>query len=307
MATTKDTPTQHSTPGTLILQWLTYVFWGLTVLALSVLIFIVIFNLISGSYSENASLYALAAIIVLLPISLVCDFLYQKREPKKKVGAAAAILAIHAVIFALCGIGVLVSGLFAAIRLATESTSAAQSNSEISWIVSAAIVTLLYAALFVRTLNPGKFTKWLPKTHAITMGVVIATFTVLAFTGPFATTLKDKDDRFIRDNIGTLSNSIENYTFNESKLPESLEALAVRNKNLERLIEEKLVTYKIDENQAPSFRYQLCAHYTGTYTGDTYDHYDFDTSSDGYYNYISFQDGHTPGEHCYKLKIDMGE
>lgn len=302
-----ERPTANShgavSPATLILQWLTYAFWGGTILALSVLTFLVIFNLINGSDSETASLYTLAAIIVLLPISLVCDALYQKREPRKKIGASAAILAIHAVIFALVGIGILISGLFSIIGLITDSNTATQSNSQISWLISSLIVTALYAMVFVRTINPFKSVQWFPRIHAIAMSVVIVIFTVLAFTGPFADTFKGKNDRFIRENIGTLSSAIDQYVQSEETLPRSLNELSLRDEGAKRLVDEQLVTYKQDTATADDFRYQLCVQYTTDYKGTSYGYDTSDVMSGNYRSYPSVEQGHDAGEHCYKLSV----
>ena len=45
--------------------------------------------------------YAVAAVLVLLPVSFITDFFYSKREPGKKTGAATIVMVIHAVLYAL--------------------------------------------------------------------------------------------------------------------------------------------------------------------------------------------------------------
>ncbi len=294
---------QPATPGTLILQWLTYLFWGLTILALSVLIFLVLFNLINGSDPQSAPLYTLAAIVVLLPISIVCDFLYQKREPQKKVGASAAILAIHAVIFAVFGIGVLVSGLFAVIRLVTDVGTTSQDQSNIAWVISSLIVTVLYAAVFIRTINPKAATRWLPKVHAIAMGVIITIFAVLAFTGPFADSIRTKNDRLIRSELNSLTNSVEEYVVEENKLPASLGDLTLTSENLQRIVEEDLVTIKQDPETDEEYRYQLCAVYKEEFKNSS-SYSTYEARGDRYNTYISSTQPHPAGEFCYKVKIN---
>lgn len=300
---TKKSPATPATPSTLILQWLTYSFWGLTILALSVLTFIVIYNLINHSESGSASLYTLAAIIVLLPISLVCDFLYQKREPHKKTGASAAILAIHAVIFALFGIGVLITGLFAIVQLIVDANSAAETDSAIARLVSSLIVTVLYGLVFVRTLNPFKKIRFFPKIHAIVMGVVILTFAVLAFIGPFALQLATKQDRLIDSNISYIANAIERQAERSNALPDSLQDIGSTSEGGQQLIDEELVTYKPEQPdpRTGNLRYQLCTTYAAK---DSNRYNSYNESRNDYQTYLDTT-GHKKGDVCYKLEVIM--
>lgn len=303
MTPAEPTPphTKHAaSPATLTLQWLTYAFWGFTTLALSVLTFIVMFNLLNGSNSEYASLYTLAAIIVLLPISLVCDFLYQKREPAKKTGASAAILAIHAVLFAILSIGMLIAGLFSTIRLVTETTTTSSSDAAVAMLVSSLIVTVLYGMIFLRTLNPFAATKKFPLINAIAMSAVTVLFAVLAFVGPFASTTRTKTDRFIDANLSTVSYAVEEYVSRENKLPANLSALSLNDEESRKLIDDKLVTYSAQPETATELRYQLCVTYKEKDTGSSYR----DMSEHGEYrNYLSTA-GHPAGDVCYKLRVE---
>src|SRR5665811_53782 len=78
----------HSTNAlTIIIQWLTYAFWGWTVLILSILTYLVFAQLLNSTSSSSADYYVISAAIVLLPISFVTDFFYSKKEPKKKESA----------------------------------------------------------------------------------------------------------------------------------------------------------------------------------------------------------------------------
>lgn len=299
-ATEKQTQKTSVPATTHILQWLTYAFWGFTLVALSVLIFIVMFNLLNDSNSENASLYTLAAIVVLLPISLVCDFLYQKREQPKKSGAGTAILAIHAVIFALIAIGMLITGLFAIIGLVTEVQSTYASNAATAIIVSSFIIFTLFGFTFIRTINPSKKTTLIPRVHAAVMGAIIVTFAVLAFVGPFALSLKTKDDRFIDNNISTLNDAIGDYARENHKLPNSLNDLSLPSQDTQRLVDEKLVTYHTDPSTPLMLRYQLCTTYKAA--DNTSSSYYRATPTNTYESYVSTY-GHPAGDVCYKLQI----
>src|SRR5680860_463031 len=101
-----------NTPGIIVLQWLTYAFWGLTVFATSLLSASVIAYFITPTNNNDFSAYATAAVLVLLPISVICDIFYSKQEPEHKTGASSIIMIIHAVFFALFSIGALIAIVF---------------------------------------------------------------------------------------------------------------------------------------------------------------------------------------------------
>ena len=172
---------QHQiNPLTLILQWLTYAFWGWTVVVLSILTSSVFSRLISGDNIATFNYYIISAAVVLLPISFVCDYFYSKQEPEKKSGAAMVVMIIHAVIFALFGIGALI---FAVFSFVTLFTSPGTHGPIISALLSSLIITCFYSATFLRTLNP-QFVTWIPKAYRIMMLVIIGIFIILGFTKP---------------------------------------------------------------------------------------------------------------------------
>ena len=80
MTIAKDKASKHEQPkpmaGNIILQWLTYAFWGWALLGINWLIFIVVFSLLAHQDQTEVIPYAIAAVLVLLPISVVCDFFY---------------------------------------------------------------------------------------------------------------------------------------------------------------------------------------------------------------------------------------
>ena len=93
--------TSPNTAGVLVLQWLTYAFWGWTLVALYWLTSLCVQYFISDSsqadsysstYSNDMLAYSLAAVVVLFIISIICDFVYSKFEPQHKSGAAMVIM-----------------------------------------------------------------------------------------------------------------------------------------------------------------------------------------------------------------------
>lgn len=288
-------------PGIIVLQWLTYAFWGWTLLALSVLIFIVIFNLMNQTDSGNTSLYTLAAIVVLLPISLICDFIYQKHELKKKQGVSMAVMVIHAVIFALFAIGTLIGSLFSIVQLMVNSGTTDSTNSNVALFLSLLIISLLYSVTFFRTLNPLKSELKVARIFDIAMLVIIGVFTILAFVGPFAQTFQTKNDRFIEANISSVESGIDAYAKNNHKLPASLKDVTFQDEGAQQLIDKKLVTYKQDapDSITGDFRYQLCVNYALKDHSRSYGYTNYQT--DEYSSYITTS-GHKAGDVCYKLQ-----
>ncbi|MET0980416.1 MAG: hypothetical protein ABWX90_04115 [Candidatus Saccharimonadales bacterium] len=298
IAPTEDKPVS---PGIIVLQWLTYAFWGWTLLALSVLIFIVIFNLINHTDSGDTSLYALAAIVVLLPISLVCDFLYQKHELKKKQGVSMAVMVVHAVIFALFAIGTLIGSLFSVVQLIVSGGGSYSTDSNVALFLSLMIVSVLYSITFFRTLNPLKSDLKVARIYDITMLVIIGVFTVMAFTGPFARTLQTKNDRLIESSLSDIQTGIDSYTSANNKLPATLSDVNFTNDDAKQLITKNLVTYKQDtpDIETGDFHYQLCVTYTAKDGSPSYDYNDY--QQEEYSSYVTTT-GHEAGNVCYKLK-----
>src|ERR1700722_14381258 len=87
------------------------------------------------------------------------DFSYSKREPKKKEGAAMVVMVIHAVLFALIGIGAVIYAVFSFVSLVTSSGS---HNSAYVSLWSSILIAVFYAATFIRALTPAKLC-WIPK------------------------------------------------------------------------------------------------------------------------------------------------
>lgn len=312
--------TQSSTNmPTLILQWLTYAFWGWTVLALSTLTSNVVASLISDSDVGGFTPYAIAATLVLLPIAFACDKFYSKKEPLTKRGPELAVAAIHAVIFAIFGVGSLI---VAVISIVTMLTSSSDHKDAIVVLVSALIITLFYTATFLRTIHPKRLA-WLAKFYPILMLVTIGIITVLGVIGPMAKERATKDDRLIESELSTISESINRYARKNGNLPDSLDNLELRNNDAKKLVSSRLVAYKpegvynryydSDKNSSASFRrsqqssdpeiykYQLCVNYKkekrSSYSYEPLENEEYTSASMSTYE-------HPAGEVCYKRITD---
>jgi competence protein ComGC len=321
---TKESSSKN-TPGTIILQWLTYAFWGWTVLVSGVLATASISNMVLGADTGEFTTYALAAVLVLLPISIVCDIFYSKNEPQKKTGAAMVVMVIHAVLFALIGIGTLITAVFAVVQMLTN-------GGQVGWskvtLYSALVCTILYVATFLRTLNPQQL-PWLSKAYKLFMIVAVLIITVLCVVGPISYEYATKNDKLIVANINTIESSVNSYTQKNNKLPSSLNDLKLSG-DAKLLVQNNLVKYtpgdkntkestassKTKPYYVTSYTYTLCVNYAkpdnNLRTGTDYSSYDQSGSlesgtteddtklSSGYVR----TSGHPAGEVCYKLKTD---
>jgi hypothetical protein len=179
---------QHVSTSTLISQWLTYAFWGWTVLILSILTYTVFYDFLDQGDSSSFNYYVISATLVLLPISFICDYLYSKQEPQKKTGAASIIMVVHAVLFALFGIGSLIWCVFSLVSLLTGDSG--DHSSAYAGLFSSLIIAVFYAATFARTLNPPQL-GWIAKTYRLFVLVVVTIFIILGFVGAHHNANKD--------------------------------------------------------------------------------------------------------------------
>jgi hypothetical protein len=313
-------PTRHTpvNAGLVVLQWLTYAFWGWTVLALSVLTSMVVANFINDTSVGSGTAYGIAAVLVLLPISYICDHFYSKREPARKTGPETLVMVIHAVLFALFGIGALIVGVFSIVSLLTSNTD---TKDTITVLICSLIITAYYGATFLRALNPIKF-GWIKNRYKLVMLVSVSIIIVLGIAGPVARERQLRDDRLIENSLNTVSDAITNYASSNKKLPDNLEAIGITNDNAKQLIDRKLVEYKPEgsvtsyklgedspitrpgsspQQSRQVFRYQLCV----TFKEESNDYSRYDNlngpDDDGYSSYLSVY-YHPAGRQCYKLK-----
>lgn len=310
-------------PGVIVLQWLTYAFWGWTIIALGTLLATTLSHMMSGSGAEGFTPYGIAATLVLLPIAVVCDILYSKHEPEKKTGAASIVMVIHAVIFALLGIGSLITVVFTVVSLSISDASAKEVTPV---IITALSMAIIYGATFVRTLHPAK----IPLINRIYLFFMITVTTItiiLAIIGPISFERRTKNDKLIVSNLSSLSNDIEDYAKANDKLPDTLGEIKSSSEGVKKLISSNLVVYKPNTYTAPEeqsatnnsrgqalfrsnetrddYYYQLCVTYSEPSSNyDDYEtRYDPPASTDpsGYETYLSVYE-HPGGDICYKVK-----
>lgn len=314
MATKKQAPTGPvSTPiespnsgGIIVLQWLTYAFWGWLIIGLIWLFIIILINAIIG-VSVNAALpYAIAATVVMLPIAFLCDFFYRKHEPAKKTGAAMVVAVIHAVIFALIGIGSLITTVFLLLNMGLDVRSDLKGVTV--GVLATGFATLLYAGALVRTINP-KGKKRIPMIYGFTMlGISVLLF-IFAIVGPFVTSINTRGDRQIETGLQYVKQGVDSYVQANNSLPKSLGDVTVNDPAGKALVTENKVRYVADGTRqlnqgdgGTGYRYQLCVTYKAPASNDTSSYSsDYGTVTGGYNYYLNVSD-HPAGEVCYKLE-----
>ena len=310
--------TIKNTPGTLILQWLTYAFWGWTVLALAYLAGLSVnFMLDSSQLRYNDSevvAYSLAAVMVLFVISLVCDVLYARREPLHKNGASTVIMIIHAVIFALCGIAALIVAVFAMVNMLINTVGVGNQTA----LYTGLIVALVYGATLVRTIRPLKFRKT-PHVYWAFMSIAIVAVATLGIVGPAAHGRATRVDRMIESGLPRVSDAINTYAQKNGSLPKSLNDIKSQLRaDAATIVTDGRVEYTPGTimpssatamikpeaqdpdsfiTQKPSFAYELCVEYVAEVRQDydTMMPYDERPNSPDTYQ-------HDKGRVCYELQ-----
>lgn len=296
---------QPASAGVYILQWLTYAFWGWLIGALTWLMGIILSNAITGQSVERVVPYAIAATVVLLPLAFVVDFLYRKYEPLKKYHASSIIMVLHAVLFALLGIGTLITTVFVGLSMLIESGR----NVDGQWIALGTLgfATILYVGAFLRTLNPFKSTKS-ASIYSIVMLVASLVLLVISIAGPMAKSISLRDDRRIERHLSSVNSEVQQYVRTNEKLPDSLQQLTLT-EDAKALVEDDLVQYKKEGEVAndgsslstKSLRYQLCVTYkqaspsNSRYASPSYS----SRVAKEYTSYLSTY-RHEKGETCYK-------
>jgi hypothetical protein len=308
------TPTSNS-PGLIVLQWLTYAFWGWTVLGMSILTATVIFHFISGSTDWGFTPFGIAAVLVLLPLSVACDFFYSKHEPPKKTGVSSIVMVIHAVIFALFGVGSLIAAVFSVVSLFTSSSDTSGSQTA---LYSALIIFVLYLATLLRTLNPAKI-PLIRRLYIIFMVISVGIIALLGLLGPVAHAHQTRNDTLIENNLNPVNDGVNNYAQTNKKLPSDLNNLNLSgdaqklatNNSVEYLPNSKSPlttnnsTYNYNTNDTNSSRatyyYQLCVTYKAVKKSSYSYGQNSDKDADGYATVLDVS-SHPSGHTCYKLK-----
>lgn len=218
-----------NTPGVLVLQWLTYAFWGWTCLAMIWLTYVVSAHLIGGDQSSSGmSAYILAAVLVLLPLSIGCDWFYSRKEPSKKTGASMVLMILHAVLFALLAIGSLIIFMYSLVQYMLV-TPGDMTDTYIMMSTSIT-VAVIYLVVFLRTLNP------LPKKKpglilSIFMFVAIAILVTINLTGPIKTQKAIQQDNQTTEQLMSLVSDLNQHAKINNDLPASLSNSSFKGKD----------------------------------------------------------------------------
>ncbi len=316
-------------PGLLVLQWLVYAFWGWSALATSWLAVMAISFLFdadkAGHMFDVTIAYALAATVVLYLIALVSDIFYLKHEPAQKTGGTMVIMIIHAVIFALFGIGWLIAAVFGGVQLLIGDSD--ELNGTLAFITTALLMTVVYGATLLRTLRPAGRTL-IPRIYWIAMTVLVVALVVVASVGPAARVRLAKADEQIEQGLPNISSAISSYTAENDKLPASLDdikselrgdALEIVDAGKVRYTPKEKLTSSasarelarddnsnvrvppISQDEDPVYHYELCA----TYATES-EYYDEDRPypAIGRVGYETTPDtyNHPAGEVCYDLQ-----
>lgn len=295
------TEARVNTPGVIVLQWLSYAFWGWLILALIWLMGVILMHAILGGSASETIPYAIAAGVVLLPIAFLTDFFYRKHEPVKKTGVAMVIMVIHAVLFALLAIVSLIVSVFTGLNSLIEASSSI--DAKLVTLYTALGATLFYALTFVRVLHP--FTSKKPVlAYSLVMVLATALLLIAAISGPLLQTLATKDDRRIEQHLSSVSQGISDYTQNNAKLPASLSQVNFKDEEAHLLVADELVTYKTEPStvsvyspNSVEYRYQLCVTYKAK---DSSANTGYSSYQNDYPTYLTVS-GHGKGEVCYKL------
>lgn len=296
----KEPPTN---PLSYILQWVTYALWGWTLVALSVLVFIVFNSIVAGDDTGDAISYSIAAVLVLLPISYVCDRFYARVEPQQKKGVAMAIMLIHAVIFTLFSVGFVITTVFFIVAALTGDNDSSEST--LANVASSIIMAVLYLVTLLRTINPEKAPA-IRRFYPLFMTLAVGVIALAGIVGPARTKAITKNDRLIETNIQSVNRAVQDYTRSKNELPNSLADVSL-DENAKLLVDKNLVTYKkgniettAQKYSTSSYKYQtnynytICATFTRASTKNS-NGSSYDTLSKSYISAYN----HKQGEVCY--------
>lgn len=323
-ASTNTIP-KESNAGTLVLQWLTYAFWGWLILGVAYLVSITAgYTLNPGQMGDSIQepvAYGIAAVLVLLPVAVLCDIFYSKQEVDRKKGASSIVMVIHAVLFALLGIGTLITIAFSLVNMLL---SGYRTGTQVV-LITAACMFILYFLTLVRTVKPFMVKK-LRFIFRIVMAAVVVAVCIWGIAGPVAATARTKDDRAVSQGLTSLHSVINSYASSKGALPNDLGVvLQERNRyesssweTIKDLIDRNLITYT-PNTKAPSpepsasdsmtvqpsgktFYYELC----GVYKYDAPNKYSKrfygnDLETGGYSTYLESSAYHA-GKNCTNLK-----
>lgn len=298
----KEIPQKHTN---IVLQWVSYALWELTIITLSVLLSSTLTYFMVDTSSDYAFvIYFLAALICLLPLAFFIDRWYAKDEPEQKRGFSGVVMVLNAVIVFLATIAGLITAVVSTLSVFVNTQTSATTHIA---IISSLVVTILGGLLFLRILNPPKFRVFCRAFRFIV--ALIAGLTLIGvIAGPFKMQINTRNDRFIEANLPTIGSAMYDYTSDHKALPGSLDDLALVGAyydDARALIKKDLVRYKPNTNvttettayqTVTKYSYELCVTWQRAKGAQ-----DNLPKSDIYY----ITERHAAGEQCYDLQIEV--
>lgn len=264
-------------PGLVVLQWLSYAFWGLAVFALAYVVYTTTLYYIdtTNDVTPEAVVYGVAALFILSPLAIVADIFHSRRESANKHAVSAVVMVIHAVLAALIALVSLVVLVFTSVSLLLTT---ATDTATVPKIITASVLFVLFAVLLVRIARPTLLTKlrWIVR---LTIAAIITIVIGFAIAGPVVYTLQTREDRDIRDSLNTVNMYITQSVSDTTGLPATIDLTnkpvtygpydVNANNTAKRLVAEGKITYQantkpstVATDQAPTsttYYYRLCA------------------------------------------------
>lgn len=241
----------HGSAIAIVWQWLTYALWfGVLVLLGTILTATIAYFVDDTLDPQDFSwvIYCVAALVCLLPAAYIVDRGYRRLETPVKHGFAAVIMVIHAVTAFLTGLGSLITAVVVGLSLATDISG--QTTDKWISIVAATVVALLSAFFFIRITRPRRFGN-LPDAFAAIIAFIVTVAIAVTCFGPLSASVRTKQDRFIDDNLWSISDAINKYARQNQKLPASLDTLNKADlsddKEAKKLLQDRMVEYKITQ------------------------------------------------------------
>jgi len=330
VATADETELPHPGPGLMVLQWLVYALWGWTVLMLSGLVGLVINNLLSSKEETGGTewygggiAYLLAAVIVLYVIALICDVFYNRFSQKyARTTGTNVIMVIHAVIFALFGVGALIWSVFSGVSMLIGDSS--DTTGAITGILTGGVIFVIYGLTLLRTLQPRGIKRVAP-WYWVAITVITVAAIAAGVVGPAAQAKLRAQDQLIERELPDVAQAVNDYAESNGRLPATLNDITYRSydrdtdtKRVLELIEykpgEQLTASKISpvnggvslddlrRNDSPVFHYQLCVEYKSS-TGDSRDYDSYRSGANRYPTTVSTYQ-HDAGVECYDVQTD---
>jgi hypothetical protein len=236
----KKTTKQQTPALQIVWQWVSYGLWQWALVSLGVLLSMTLLYFIVDAETHNAPIYVLAAMLALLPLAFFVDRMYSRQEPAQKQGFAGVVMVLNAVLVFLATVGgfitAVVSGLSAIINGSSDALTIT--------LISATVTTLLGGLLFIRIINPEQVRKYTKFFRWIMLAVAGVTL-IAAIAGPIRSLQATRDDRLIEDSLYSISAGVQNYVYDQKKLPASLEDLQIEyDDSATQVIDRGLVDYR---------------------------------------------------------------